>query len=126
MNPIEVDINDREQIRLLNTNQEVSKDLIGICRIPLKGLLINDSVQGNFPIINMDNQKVGVLCVNIFWDEMNQGGNEELYEMPYEAEMFRDALVIRLSNVLKAKGLNLDSAFNIFDMDKKNEITIEL
>ena len=125
MNPIEVDINDREQIRLLNTNQEVSKDLIGICRIPLKGLLINDSVQGNFPIINMDNQKVGVLCVNIFWDEMNYGGNEELYEMPYEAEMFRDALVIRLSNVLKAKGLNLDSAFNIFDMDKKNEITIE-
>jgi Ca2+-binding EF-hand superfamily protein len=26
---------------------------------------------------------------------------------------------------LKSKGLNLDSAFNIFDMDRKNEITLE-
>ena len=125
MNPIEVDINDRDQIKLINTNQEISKDLIGICRIPLKGLLINNLVQGEFPIISINNQKVGVLHVNIFWEKMNYGGNEGMYDMPYETEKFKDALIIKLSNVLKAKGLNLDSAFNIFDMDRKNEITIE-
>ena len=63
MNPIEVDINDRDQIKLINTNQEISKDLIGICRIPLKGLSINGVVQGEFPIVNMKNKKVGILIV---------------------------------------------------------------
>ena len=56
---------------------------------------------------------------------MNYGGNEGMYDMPYETEKFKDALIIKLSDVLKAKGLNLDSAFNIFDMDGKNEITVE-
>ena len=125
MNPIEVDINDKEQIRLINTNQEISKDLIGICRIPLKGLLINDLVTGEFPIVNMNNQKVGILIANIFWEEMNVGGNEVFREMPYETEAYQDELIVRLSNALKSKGLNLDSAFNIFDMDKNNEITLE-
>ena len=125
MNPIEVDINNKEQIKLINTNQEISKDLIGICRIPLKGLLINDLVQGEFPIVNMNNQNVGLLFVNIFWEETNVGGFEEYNELPYETEAYKDALIVKLSNVLKSKGLNLDSAFNIFDMDKKNEISID-
>ena len=125
MNPIEVNINEKEQIKLINTNQEISKDLIGICRIPLKGLLINNLVQGQFPIVNINNEKVGLLDVNIFWEEMNVGGNEGYYDMPYETEAFKDALIIKLSNVLKSKGLNLDSAFNIFDLDRKNEISID-
>jgi len=125
MNKIEIDINDKEQIKLVNTNQEISKDLIGISRIPLKGLLINDLVQGEFPIVNMKNQKVGILVVNIFWEEINAGGNTGLNDMPYETDAYRDELIIRLANALKSKGLNLDSAFNIFDMDRKNEITME-
>ena len=125
MNKIEIDINDKQQIKLVNTNQEISKDLIGISRIPLKGLLINDLVQGEFPIVNMNNQRVGILVVNIFWEEINAGGNTGLNDMPYEADAYRDELIIRLANVLKSKGLNLDSAFNIFDMDRKNEITLE-
>ena len=125
MNKIEIDINDKEQIKLVNTNQEISKDLIGISRIPLKGLLINDLVQGEFPIVNMNNQRVGILVVNIFWEEINAGGNTGLNDMPYETDAYRDELIIRLANVLKSKGLNLDSAFNIFDMDRKNEITLE-
>ena len=125
MNPIEVDINDKEQIRLINTNQEISKDLIGISRIPLKGLSINGVVQGEFPIVNMKNKKVGLLIVNIFWEEINEDVNEGLYEMPYETEAYKDELIVRLANALKSKGLNLDSAFNIFDMDKKNEISLD-
>lgn len=124
MNPIEVDINNKEEIKLINSNQEISNDLIGICRIPLKGLLNTDLVQGEFPIVNSNNQKIGLLYVNIFWEEANFGENEE-YEMPFETEAYKDALIIRLSNVLKSKGLNLDSAFNMFDMDKKKEISID-
>ena len=124
-NPIEVDINNEEQIKLINTNQEISKDLIGISRIPLKGLLINDLVQGEFPIVNNNNQKIGILLVNIFWEELHIGGNQGDFDMPYETEAYKDALVIKLSNALKSKGLNLESSFNIFDMDKKDEISID-
>ena len=125
MNKIEIDINDKEQIKLVNSNQEISRDLIGISRIPLKGLLINDLVQGEFPIVNMDNQKVGLLVINIFWEEINIGGSTGLKEMPYESEAYKDEIILRLANALKSKGLNLDSAFNIFDMDKKNEISLD-
>ena len=54
MNPIKVNIKENEQIKLINTNQEISKDLIDISRIPLKNLLINNLVQGDFPIVNMN------------------------------------------------------------------------
>ena len=123
MNPIEIDIKDPNQIKLVNTNQDTENDLIGICRVPLKGLLINDLVQGEFPIVNMKNEKVGILNLNIFWEQINLAGEEE--ELPYETEAFKDALVLKLANALKNKGLNLDSAFNIFDMDGKNEISID-
>ena len=123
MNPIEIDINDPNQIKLVNTNQEISHDLIGICRVPLKGLLINDLVQGEYPIVNEKNEKVGMLNLNIFWEEVNNVEDEK--ELPYETEAFKDALVLKLASALKSKGLNLDSAFNLFDMDNNNEITID-
>lgn len=123
MNPIEIDINDPNQIKLVNKNQEAENDLIGICRVPLKGLLINDLVQGEFPIVNMKNEKVGMLNLNIFWEQVNIAEEEE--DLPYETEAYKDALVLKLAKELKAKGLNLDSAFNMFDQDNKNEISID-
>ena len=123
INPIEIDINDPNQIKLVNSNNENSNDLIGICRVPLKGLLINDLVGDEFPIVNMKNERVGVLYLNIFWEEVNIQEEEE--DLPYETEAYKDALVLKLANVLKSKGLNLDSAFNIFDMDRNNEISID-
>jgi Ca2+-binding EF-hand superfamily protein len=125
MNKIELDINDNEQIKLVNSNQEISKDLIGISRIPLKGLLINDLVQGEFPIVNMKNQKVGKIIVNIFWEEIVAGKTNGLNDMPYETEAYKDEIISRVANVLKLKGLNLDSAFLIFDIDNNGEITID-
>ena len=125
MNKIELDINDKEQIKLVNSNQEISKDLIGISRIPLKGLLINDLVQGEFPIVNMKNQKVGKIIVNIFWEEIVPGKTNGLNDMPYETEAYKDEIIARVANVLKLKGLNLDSAFLIFDIDNNGEITID-
>ena len=124
MNPIEIDMNDPNQIKLVNTNQESSEDLIGICRVPLKGLLNNGLVQGEFPIVNKKNEKVGILNLNIFWEEINTKDDEE-EDLPYETEAYKDALVLKLAKALKAKGLNLESAFNIFDMDRNNEISID-
>ena len=124
MNPIEIDMDDPNQIKLVNTNQETSDDLIGICRVPLKGLLNNGLVQGEFPIVNMKNEKVGILNLNIFWEEINTKDDED-EDLPYETEAYKDALVLKLAKALKAKGLNLESAFNIFDMDRNNEISID-
>ncbi len=35
MNPIEVDISNKEQVKLINTNALLNSDLIGVCKIPL-------------------------------------------------------------------------------------------
>ena len=44
--------------------------------------------------------------------------------MPYETKAFEDELIRRLAEALKNKGLNLHSAFEIFDMDQKGEISL--
>ena len=66
--PIEVDISNKDQVKLVDS-QNV-QDLIGVSRIPLKGLLINDLIQGSFPVLNVNNKQVGELVVNIFWEEI--------------------------------------------------------
>ena len=66
--PIEVDILNKDQVKLVDS-QNV-QDLIGVSRIPLKGLLINDLIQGSFPVLNVNNKQVGELVVNIFWEEL--------------------------------------------------------
>ena len=42
----------------------------------LQSLLINNLIQGEFPIYNMKDQRVGKLIVNIFWEEINMKSNE--------------------------------------------------
>ena len=124
LNPIELDVRAQNEAKL--SNREVSKDLIGICTIPLKGLLTNDLVQGEFPIFNMDNIRVGKLAINIIWEEIHVGINEGLMNsLNYKTEIKQDNLVIKLANCLKEKGLNIESAFNIFDIDKNREISLE-
>ncbi len=124
MNPIELDVNIPDEARLLYTNQQISKDLIGTCKIPLQGLLINDLIQGEFPIFNMKDEKVGTLIINIIWEEIVIG-NDMNTGLKYGQEIYDDQLVIKLAEALKQKGLNIDSAFNIFDIDRMNEISID-
>ena len=63
-----MDILNKDQVKLVDS-QNV-QDLIGVSRIPLKGLLINDLIQGSFPVLNVNNKQVGELVVNIFWEEL--------------------------------------------------------
>ena len=124
MNPIELDVNIPDEARLLYTNQQISKDLIGTCKIPLIGLLNNDLIQGEFPIFNLKDEKVGTLLINIIWEEIALG-NEMMNSIKFGDEIYDDQLIIKLAEALKQKGLNIESAFNIFDIDGMNEISID-
>ena len=52
-------------------------------------------------------------------------GNDINTGIKYGEEIYDDQLVIKLAEALKQKGLNVDSAFNIFDIDKMNEISLD-
>jgi len=126
MNPIELDVSAVDEARLVNSNQQLSQDLIGICRIPLQGLLVNDLIQGEFPIYNMKDQRVGKLIVNIFWEEINMKSNEGFMSgTQNEFDIYQDNLIFKLANALKEKNLTIESAFNIFDIDNRKEITLD-
>lgn len=127
--PLEVEMKQEENrtnsVNLID-NPEY-EDLIGICKVPLKDLLINDLIQNSFPIHNLKGQVSGELVLNIFWeqvaleDEHSASGKNQL---PYETKTWEDALVVRLADLLKHKGLNLNSAFEIFDRDNKQMISL--
>ena len=126
MNNIELDVTSEYEARLTRTRQQISKDCIGICSIPLQGLLINDIIQGDFPIYSMDNQRVGKLIINIIWEEIKVGMDDKLLNtMPFKSDINQDTILIKLANALKEKGLNVESAFNIFDIDQKKQISLD-
>ena len=126
MNIIELDMTSQDEARLSRTNKQIKEDLIGICSIPLQSLLINNLIQGEFPIFNMDNERVGKLAINIIWEEIQTGINTGLLNsLQFKTDINQDNLISKLANCLKEKALNIESAFNIFDIDKKNEISID-
>jgi Ca2+-binding EF-hand superfamily protein len=122
LNSIDLEVDDPNEARMFYTNQVASRDLIGSCKIPLRGLLANDLIQGDFPLFNLKNEKVGNLVINIIWEEIVIGSSTGMIR--YD-EIYEDQLIIKLADALKLKGLNIESAFNIFDIDKKKEISIE-
>ncbi len=133
-NPIEVDVSKKDAVTLVNTKKEIQQDLIGVCRVPLNDLINNDTIQGPFPIFNVNNREVGQLVITIFWEEIKQNDKDNVnYESTFktsnnallsDTKAFDDILIIKLANALKEKGLNVESAFNIFDQDNKGEISI--
>ena len=133
-NPIEVDVSKKDSVTLVNTKQQIQQDLIGVCRVPLNDLLTNDEIQGPFPIFNVNNREVGQLVITIFWEEIIQNEKDNVSigstfkkssnVLLGDTKAFDDLLIIKLANALKEKGLNVESAFNIFDQDNKGEISI--
>ena len=68
-NPIEVDVEDKDSVKLVNADQQTQQDLIGIAYIPLRALSINGIVQGKFNILNEKGQKAGDLVASIYLEE---------------------------------------------------------
>lgn len=125
--PLQVEIKeDDNKTKAVNLveNQE-HEDLIGICKVPLKDLLIHDLIQNSFPIYNKKGQISGNLVMNIFWEQLNiDEDSSNINKLPYETKIWEDATIIKLANLLKNKSLNLDSAFCLFDKDNKQAISI--
>lgn len=113
------------------------EDLIGIAKVPLKQLLINDLIQNNFVLHNKRGQIAGEIVLNIFWEKVeaqtrdinktfislaNQTGNKNI--TPYETKAWEESLIVKLAEVLRYKGFNVNSAFGIFDKDCNDQITL--
>lgn len=121
---LEVKVNqtgDKNIVDLVD-NPEI-EDFIGICNINLKSLILSDKIQGNFPIINRDGNKSGEIFLLIFWEQLTLVDNK-ISSHPYEKKSYEEDLIISLGNLLRNKKLNLESAFEFFNIDNQENITI--
>jgi hypothetical protein len=98
-------------------------DFIGSAKIKLRDLLINGLIQNNFPIYNQNGQLSGEIAINIFWEQVALDQDDKR-GLPYETRAWEEDIVKRLAEVMKQKKLRLDSAFEIFDRDKKQLISL--
>jgi len=131
---------DENKNNLVNlVDQGEFEDLIGTAKIPLQHLLINDLIQNSFTIYNKRGQAAGEIILNIFWEkvEVETGLNNNILNnitktnflgdkniIPYETKAWEETLIIKLADVLKYKGFNVNSAFGIFDKDCNDTITV--
>ena len=126
--PIEVETEgkDVEMVR-----QNIENDLIGVCKIKLIGLILNKKIEGKFPIINEEDKnnvdKIrGYLIVNISAEEIFLEENEKKYKSDLNQKLVEGIhpLLVKLANILRDKGLKMNSAFNIFDKDHEDQVSL--
>ena len=123
--PIEVDT-DGKEVEMVRKN--IENDLIGICKIKLRGLILNNKIEGRFEILNEEgNTNMGYLIVNIIAEEIFLEENEKKYKNDLDQKLTegKDPLLVRLALILRDKGLKMNSAFNIFDKDKEDQISLD-
>ena len=109
---------------MVNSNNNT--DLIGVCKVPLRGLILNNEISGQFVISNEEgNAKMGDLEVSIVAKEIFLDSDDKKNKGLFDenAIMGVDPLVVRLAAFLRDKGLNMNSAFNIFDKDNEEQIS---
>jgi hypothetical protein len=103
-------------------------DLIGTAKIPLHQLLVNDLIQNSFTLFNKKGQNAGEIVLNIFWEkveiEPSSGAKASSVLIPYETKAWEETLILKLAEMLKYKGFNVNSAFGIFDKDCNDTITL--
>lgn len=111
------------------------EDLIGVCKVPLHNLLVNDLIQNSFPLFNKKGQNSGEIVLNIFWETVQIDDNKRTDKLfssqaggrnviPYETKAWEETLIIKLADMLKYKGFNVNSAFGILDKDCNDQITV--
>ncbi len=120
---VSADANNMGSVNLIDNKDE--DDLIGVVKINLKDLLISNLVQGGFPIINRKNQIAGEIFVNVFWEEVALGGEDPNADKPFENKNWERDLLKKLADLIKHKGLNLNSTFKLLDTEEKNIITVD-
>ena len=125
-NPIQVDTEGKE-VQMVKDENDIT-DLIGICRIKLRELILNNKIQGKFAILNESGtNNMGYLIVTIKAEEIVIDKDNKFSSKKFEDNISgeKDAKIVKLAAVIKDKGLNMNSAFRIFDKENENQITIE-
>ena len=123
--PIEVDT-DGKEVEMVRKN--IENDLIGICKVKLRGLILNNKIEGKFEILNEKGDKnMGYLILNIVAEEIALETNEKKLTNDLDTNLVQDIdpLLDKLARILRQKGLKMNSAFSIFDTDGENQISIE-
>jgi len=92
-------------------------------RLSINGLISNEIIDSIIPIHGNKNEKRGTLHVKIFWHE----GALPKKPMPEDSlitKSWEQELVLRICAALRAKQLNVESAFMIFDQDRDKLVNI--
>ena len=123
--PIQVDTDGKEVEMVRNYN---NTDLIGICKIKLRGLILNNRIEEKFAVLNEEGTtNVGYLTVNIVAEEIMLDSNDKNLKNNFDPKIIEgvDPLVVKLAAILREKGLNMNSAFRIFDKDNEDQISLD-
>ena len=124
-NPIKVDT-DGNEVEMVRS--DANSDLIGICKVTLRGLILNYKIEGKFPVLNEEgNVNLGYLEVNIIMEEFLLDDDDKKIKNEFDSKNIEgvDPILIKLAKVLRDKGLNMNSAFKLFDKDNEDLISLE-
>ena len=119
--PIQVDIG--KEVSMVN---DENKDVIGICKINLKSLMLAGKIEGKFAILNESlSHQVGFLIINITSQQINNIEENNKNINITISQKGVDPLLIKLAEFLRNKGLNMNSAFNLLDSYNEGCITLD-
>ena len=121
---IKVD-SDGKEVEMVRNNNET--DLIGICKVRLRGLILNNKIEGKYPIVNeAGTANVGYLVVNINAEEVILDDEKKIID-GFDSKVIEgiDPVLVKLAALLRDKGLNMNSAFRIFDKDNEDQISLD-
>ena len=121
---IKVD-SDGKEVEMVRNNNET--DLIGICKVRLRGLILNYKIEGKYPIVNeAGTANMGYLVVNINAEEIILDDEKKIID-GFDSKVIEgiDPVLVKLAALLRDKGLNMNSAFRIFDKDNEDQISLD-
>ena len=124
-NPIEVDT-DGKEVEMVRNN--IENDLIGICKIKLRGLILNDKIEGKFAVLNeAGNTNMGFLIVNIIAEEVVILDDDKKIKNDLDQKVIEgiDPLLVKLALILRDKGYKMNTAFGLFDKDNEDQISLD-
>jgi len=121
---IKVD-SDGKEVEMVRNNNET--DLIGICRVKLRGLILNNKIEGKYPILNEEGTlNMGYLIVSMIAEEIILDDDKKIIE-GFDSRVIEGIapVLVKLAALLRDKGLNMNSAFKIFDKDNEGQISLD-
>lgn len=95
------------------------EDLLGVAKVPLSNLLLDMPVDGTFTLYGRDGRPAGVVVLELHWQDMRSAADSS------KADILERDLWQRIATNLKARGLTIESAFNIFDQDQDGLVSAQ-